>query len=122
MTTSRRNFLEGGIGAGIFLRGARGQSAKAARPNVLLLFTDEQRFDAFGAAGNPVIRTPHLDRLAASGVRFSNAFTASPICMAARMSLISGHQSRLTRYAGNGTLAGPRTRFPTLMDAFGESG
>ncbi|HTM47536.1 MAG TPA: sulfatase-like hydrolase/transferase, partial [Bryobacteraceae bacterium] len=119
---NRRNFLGAGIGAGASLRGARGQGAKTARPNVLLLFTDEQRYDALGAAGNPVIRTPHLDRLAASGVRFTNACTPSPICMAARMSLISGHQSRLTRYAGNGTLAGPKTRFPTLMDAFNEAG
>jgi arylsulfatase A-like enzyme len=122
MTMNRRHFLESGIAAGTFLRGARGQSSKTARPNLLLLFTDEQRFDALGAAANPIIRTPHLDRLAASGVRFANACTPSPICMAARMSLISGHQSRLTRFAGNGMVAGPRVRFPTMMEAFNEAG
>src|SRR5438045_3065124 len=116
MTVNRRSFITSGIGTGTFLRGARGEEAKAARPNVLLLLTDDPRFNAIDADGNRIIPTPHLDRLAASGVRFSNACTPSPICMAALMSLLSGHQSRLTRFAGNGTLPGPRGRFPTMMD------
>jgi arylsulfatase len=43
------------------------------RPNLLLLFTDQQRADALGASGNPVIRTPNLDRLARAGVSCSSA-------------------------------------------------
>lgn len=118
----RRAFLQSATAAPAYLQTVRAQSSKIARPNVLLLFTDEQRFDALGASGNTIIRTPNLDRLAASGVRFSHACTPSPICIAARMSLISGHQSRLTGYAANGKLPGPPTRFPTMMDAFSESG
>jgi len=64
--------------------------ATPARPNILLCFTDQQRADTIGALGNPVIRTPALDRLCRSGVAFSNAFSPSPVCVSARCSLIHG--------------------------------
>ena len=60
------------------------------RPNVLLFFVDQMRGDAIGAAGNPVIRTPNLDRVAREGVLFTNAFSASPVCVSARCSTIYG--------------------------------
>jgi len=60
------------------------------RPNILLLFCDQFRADAIAAAGNPVIKTPVLDRLCADGVRFSNAFTSSPACIPARCSMLYG--------------------------------
>ncbi len=66
------------------------REAKMARPNILLLFTDQQRHDTIHALGNPVIRTPNLDRLATEGVAFTNAFTPSPVCVAARCSMIHG--------------------------------
>ena len=44
-------------------------AADARRPNVLMILTDQQRWDGLGAAGNRVIRTPNMDRLAAEGVR-----------------------------------------------------
>jgi arylsulfatase A-like enzyme len=52
--------------------------------------TDQQRGDALGCAGHPVLKTPHLDALAARGVRFANAFTVSPLCMPARASFLAG--------------------------------
>ncbi|NLF30694.1 MAG: sulfatase-like hydrolase/transferase [Planctomycetes bacterium] len=60
------------------------------RPNVLLLYTDQQRWDALAAAGNPHIRTPNLDRLAAEGALFENAFCNNPVCMPSRQSMLSG--------------------------------
>ena len=48
--------------------------------NVLFIWTDEQRPDTIGAYGNPAIRTPHLDRLARSGVLFERAYCAQPVC------------------------------------------
>ncbi|NCA70604.1 MAG: arylsulfatase, partial [Sphingobacteriia bacterium] len=60
------------------------------RPNILLLFTDQQRGDTVHALGNPVIRTPNLDRLCARGVAFTNAFSPSPVCISARCSMIYG--------------------------------
>ncbi len=60
------------------------------RPNVLLFFTDQQRYDTIGALGNSVIKTPNLDRLVESGVAFTNAFTPSPVCVPARASMHYG--------------------------------
>lgn len=59
------------------------------RPNILLISTDQQRYDALGAAGNPHIRTPHLDRLAAQGARFTGCYTQSPVCAPSRASLMT---------------------------------
>ncbi|MHB1158550.1 MAG: sulfatase family protein [Phycisphaerales bacterium] len=59
-------------------------------PNILFLFTDQQRYDTIGALGNPVIRTPVLDRLAREGVAFNRCYTPSPVCVSARCSLVTG--------------------------------
>jgi arylsulfatase A-like enzyme len=50
------------------------------RPNILLICTDQQRFDAVGCYGNPHIQTPNLDRLAADGVVFDNCYVQNPVC------------------------------------------
>jgi len=75
-----------------------------ARPNVLILFTDMQRADTLGALGNPIIRTPNLDRLAAEGTAFTNCFTPSPVCVAARCSLHYGMYPQATRVYDNGPM------------------
>ena len=62
----------------------------ARRPNVLVLVTDQQRADWLGCAGNPVLQTPHVDRIAAAGVRFSRAYCANPVCMPSRATLLTG--------------------------------
>ena len=60
------------------------------RPNVLLITTDQQRYDAMGLNGNPIIRTPNMDGLAGSGTNFSRAYVTCPVCIPARRTLISG--------------------------------
>lgn len=60
------------------------------RPNVLIIYTDQQRWDALGAAGNSEISTPNLDRLAAGGTRFARHVVQSPVCMPSRASFLSG--------------------------------
>jgi arylsulfatase len=60
------------------------------RPNVLLLYTDQQRWDTIGAGGNPHITTPNLDRLAREGALMANAFCNNPVCMPSRQSMLSG--------------------------------
>lgn len=60
------------------------------RPNILLLLSDDQRWDALGCLGNSVIQTPNLDRLAANGVLFRNNFCATSICSASRASIFTG--------------------------------
>ena len=66
------------------------QPAQSDRPNILLLMTDQHRGDALGAAGNPVIHTPNLDRLAQGGVRFRCAYSSTPTCTPARAALLTG--------------------------------
>ncbi len=60
------------------------------KPNIVVILTDDQGYWAMGCAGNPEIRTPNLDRLARTGIRFENFFCASPVCSPARASLMTG--------------------------------
>ncbi|MEF3306838.1 arylsulfatase [Paenibacillus sp. GYB003] len=60
------------------------------KPNVLLIMTDQQRWDTLGASGNPAIETPVLDALAAEGTLFTNAYSCAPSCIPARASLLTG--------------------------------
>jgi arylsulfatase A-like enzyme len=59
-------------------------------PNILLLCTDQQRYDVLGAYGNPHIQTPAIDGLAAAGVRFDRCYSPSTVCAPARASLLTG--------------------------------
>ena len=94
------------------------------RPNVLLLMADQMRHDAMGCAGHPVVRTPHLDALAAGGVRFTQAVTPTPICMAARYSLLTGRRAAETGVTANAMLPGLAAMppWPTLMTVLAEAG
>ena len=77
-----------------------------ACPNVLLIFTDQQRWDTIGACGNKAIRTPNLDRMATEGVVFENAFTPCPVCVPARAATVSGYTpSRMGCLANSGCFA-----------------
>ncbi|MDE2727781.1 MAG: sulfatase-like hydrolase/transferase, partial [Gemmatimonadota bacterium] len=69
-------------------------SAIPSRPNVILCICDQLRAFEVGCYGNEVVRTPHLDRLAAEGVRFETAVSNNPVCMPARSCLLSGQYSR----------------------------
>jgi arylsulfatase A-like enzyme len=60
------------------------------RPNIILVFSDQQRWDTLGCYGQQLDVTPNLDRIAAEGVRFENAFTCQPVCGPARSCLQTG--------------------------------
>ena len=62
----------------------------AQQTNLLFILTDDQGYWAMGCAGNSEIRTPNLDRLAATGLYFMNFFCASPVCSPARASILTG--------------------------------
>ena len=65
-------------------------------PNILLIMTDQHRWDYLGCYGAKFLDTPNIDRLAASGVRFTNAFTNAPVCAPARIGLATGmHPARI---------------------------
>jgi arylsulfatase A-like enzyme len=74
--------------------GASSDGGFSGRPNILLLVSDDQRWDTLGCMGHPVIRTPHLDRLARDGVLFRNAFVTTSVCSVSRASILMGTHAR----------------------------
>ena len=70
----------------------------AERPNIIFILTDDQRFDALGYAGNSLIHTSEMDKLAVEGTYFSNAMVSTPICAASRASILSGLYERTHRF------------------------
>lgn len=80
-----------------------GLAADAARPNVLVILTDDQRHDAMSCAGHPFLKTPHMDRLANEGTRFLNAFVTTSLCSPSRASLLSGVYAHTHKVLNNFT-------------------
>ena len=60
------------------------------RPNVLVIHTDQHRWDCLGVTGNPDVQTPHVDALASEGVTYTNSFCCFPVCTPSRYSLLNG--------------------------------
>jgi len=71
------------------------------KPNILLLMADEHQACALSCMGHPIVKTPNLDRLAARGTVFENAYTPSPICVPARAALATGQYVHDCRYWDN---------------------
>lgn len=89
------------VGAGLASVAVHATQTSGTPLNVLLVVLDDMRWDALGAAGNPIVRTPHLDRLAREGVRFAQARVTTSICMVSRASILTGqYMSRhgITRF------------------------
>lgn len=69
-----------------------------SRPNILLVYADDQRNHTLGCAGHPIVQTPNIDRLAKSGVRFENAFVSTSTCWVGRACLFTGCYERRHLY------------------------
>jgi len=91
------------------------------RPNILLITTDEQRFDHLGVKGLDAIDTPNLDRMAREGVHFDRAYCPGPICTPARVSLLTGRYPSSHGAYSIGVTANPFPR-PTVADLLGAAG
>jgi len=87
---TRRTFL------GASAAGALAQTSRRP-PNILFLLTDDQRWDALGCMGNPIVQTPNIDGLARQGVLFRNCFVTTAICVTSRASIFSGLYARTHR-------------------------
>ena len=78
------------------------------KPNIIFILTDDQRWDALGYAGNDIIQTPEMDKLAQEGLYFRNAFVTTPICAASRASILTGMYERTHGYTfGQGEIKRP---------------
>ena len=67
---------------------------QTSKKNIIFFLADDQRSDVLGCYGNELIKTPTLDKLAANGVRFTNAFCQVPICAGSRASIFTGMSQR----------------------------
>ncbi len=96
---NRREFLKtvGAAGAMFATGQALGAASKSDKPpNVLLLFSDQHNADVMGCTGHKTVRTPHLDQLAAQGVRFSRAYCPDGVCVPSRTAMFTGLYPRTT--------------------------
>ncbi len=71
------------------------------RPNIIFIMTDDQTVDQMSCYGNPILRTPNMDRLANEGSRFTNCFCTNSICAPSRASVLTGCYSSLNEITGN---------------------
>jgi arylsulfatase A-like enzyme len=104
------------------LAGAAVRAEEPLRPSFLILITDDQRWDSLGSTGHPFSRTPHLDRLAAGGVTFTNAFVTTAICCVSRASFFTGLYARHHRVGDFATALAPEVlarSFPALLKKAG---
>lgn len=90
------------------------------RPNILWLFADQHRADVMGAAGHTVVRTPHLDGLAARGALFENVTCQGPLCVPARASLLTERYVRDHGAFENGY--SPAAGMPTVVQSIRDAG
>lgn len=93
----------------------------ADKPNVLLLMTDEHTAKVLGCYGDPLVKTPTLDSLAAKGVRFTAAYCQNPICVPSRVALVSGRMPCHLKTFGN-TANQKYEGITTLADVFTNAG
>ncbi len=120
---NRRDFLKtAGVAAAVQLgpQWSRATIFDSPRPNILIIHTDEHRIECLGAYGNVDVKTPHIDRLAAEGVRYNNSFCPFPVCTPSRYSLLCGQYVHDHRGWNNrSTLSPTIATFPRILQAAG---
>jgi len=92
------------------------------KPNILLITTDQQRFDTINALGNKHIFTPHLNWLVDQGITFTRCYSDSPVCMAARATIMTGKHGFTTGLTGNHDHVKPMRDNPTLPGILTQNG
>ncbi len=107
-----------GLLVGASLVGSANAPAQDRPLNVLLMVIDDTRWDAIRAAGNTVVQTPSLDRLAAEGIRFENAFVTTSICMVSRASILTGQymsRHRISAFSTAITADAWKATYPAVL-------
>ena len=88
----------------------------ADRPNIILIYSDQQRYDALGINGNDLIKTPNIDAWGAKGVHFTRNYVTTPICVCSRVALFTGRYNHTNLSYSNGRLMFDReTDFATTL-------
>src|SRR5262245_8217998 len=88
---NRREFIAGSVGALATVKTAAQHSVSPpSRPNILFILADDMGWGDLSCYGRPDYQTPNLDRLASQGVRFTNAYSAAPVCTPTRVAFLTG--------------------------------
>jgi arylsulfatase A-like enzyme len=98
------------------------ETSKGAKPpNIVILMSDNHSWNHLGSYGDPVVRTPTIDRVAGEGIRFTNAYASSPSCTPARASMLTGQDMWRLEEGANlwGTLP---AKFPVYPDMLEDAG
>jgi arylsulfatase A-like enzyme len=93
----------------------------ADKPNLIVMMTDDQRYDAMSCAGNTILKTPNIDRLAKEGVRFRNTFVTNSLCAPSRATLLTGVYSHTHGVIDNNDRK-IKAEVPVLPDLLREAG
>jgi uncharacterized sulfatase len=114
---------------------AKEVSENVAQPNIVLIFSDDHAWTDYGFMGHELVRTPHIDRLAASGVVFERGYVPTAVCRPSLMTMVTGLYPHHHKISGNDPAGGYRNaRFPreellehidrlqTLPEILGEHG
>ena len=108
----RRSFLGAASSLALPLRSSH---ASPARPNILYIMTDQQHAGMMSCAGNRWLKTPAMDSLAAGGVRFELAYSANPVCVPARTSMMTGRYPSHFGIRGNNAPQVPREALASAL-------
>jgi N-acetylglucosamine-6-sulfatase len=109
---NHRHVLTALCGVSLLLQLSPPVLAAQARPNVVFILTDDQRWDAMSIAGNPHLKTPNIDRLGKEGMYFRNAFCTTSLCSPSRASILSG------LYAHTHGVTNNFTEYPIQLASF----
>jgi arylsulfatase A-like enzyme len=122
--SSRRRFLRVAAAAAVVSATERLRASQThARPNILIVTTDQQFADAMSCRiGSQYLHTPNLDRLAGGSLVFRRAYSANPICMPSRASMVTGRYPVTTGIETNGRATLDAVRFPSLGTVFARNG
>jgi len=121
VSLDRRAFFRSVAGA----LAAGSLSAAPRRPNIVIIYADDLGYGYLGCYGHPAIRTPHLDRMAAEGMRFTQWYSAAPVCTPSRAALLTGRypvRSGLTRVLFPQSQGGIPASEVTLAEVLKEAG
>ena len=91
-------------------------------PNIIFILVDDLRWDDFGAAGHPFVKTPNIDRIAREGAHFRNAFITAPLCSPSRASFLTGqypHTHGITDNVDRSAASHKLITFPFLLQQSG---
>ncbi|HUU91788.1 MAG TPA: arylsulfatase [Phycisphaerae bacterium] len=99
---NRRRFLTSvGAGAAALAMPGRAAAATGGKPNIIFIIVDDMGYHDLGCYGSKTIKTPHIDRMAAEGMRFTDAYSGATVCAPARSTLMTGYHMGHTSVRGN---------------------